>query len=280
QGEVIHKALGYRDPGQFIGEGRKAVSPDRNFELLELEVEAGSNDPETLYHYAFGLKERKQDYRDVARRYFATQSEKALLKNPQNWKAIEGLTTDLESREFQYLLAKQKKFMKRYGVQAVADKIYSVCKQTVLEAALSRNDIKYQRALSVALEDIRDEGQTANRLRMVYAEATRDWGDYAQKALYHYQTYVVPHPRELDHSARIFAERVTDEAMLQEALLWTQQAIALENMAYTHETRALLLEKLGQKDEALKEANVALRLAILNNEPTEALDRLVKRLRS
>ena len=279
QGEVIHKALGYRDPGQFIAEGRKAVSPDRNFELLKLEVEAGTQDPEILYHYALGLKERKADYRPVANRYFATQTDKALLKDGRNWKAIEAFTTSLNSREFQYLLAKQRKFMKRYGIQPVADKIYAVCKQAVLEAALSRSESKYQAALQVALNEIDDEGQMANRLRMVYAEGTRDWGDYAQKALYHYETYRVPHPRELDHSARIFYEHVTQPEMLEKALSWTQQAIALENAAYTHETRALLLDKLGRREEALKEANVALRLAILNEEPTDALERLVKRLR-
>ncbi|GAB4416905.1 MAG: hypothetical protein OHK0039_26620 [Bacteroidia bacterium] len=278
KGEVVHKAIGYQDPRQLLKEARVAAKPSNNFASLELEYQAGTTDPAVLLPYALTLKEQDKDYREAARRYFATQPEASLLSE-QNWKAIQALTTEIDSREFQFLVAKQKKFIKRYGLQPVADKLYGVCKTATIEAALTQQPAKYQAALQVANTYIKDKGQTANRLRMVYAEARKDWSDYAQKAVYHYDTYVMPYAKELNHSASIFVRHIGDPALLQKALDWSRQSIALDNAAYNNETHARLLHKLGQSQEALKYANVALRLATLGQEDTRTLEAFIVELR-
>lgn len=277
-GEVVHKSLGYKTPDQLINEGRQALDPKKNQALVELEYNSGDADPATVYDYAMQLHAQEKDFRKPAEQYFSTIVKDKELLQERNWKAIQAFTSDINSREYQYLLSKQKKFMKRYGVQPVADKLYDVLKKTTIKSVISQNPASYQEAVKLANTSIKDKGQTANRLRMVHAEASREWGVYAQKAIYHFDTYIIIQPKALDHSAKLFAKHIDEPAKLEKALEWSRQSIAIENESYNNETHALLLKKLGRYQEALKSANKALRIAILNEEKTDSLQKLVDAL--
>lgn len=280
-GDQIHKAVGYLSPPQLMTEGRKALDPKKNQALLELEYEAGSDDPEVLLNYALNQYKEEGDYRAAGAKYFATQTDKELLSN-KNWEAIKKLTTEIDSREYQYLLTKQKKFIKKQGIQPVLDKIYEVCKKQTLAAALTGDKARYEAALNVANTRLKKEypkGMTANRLRMVYAEATKDWEDYAQKAIYHFETYTILRSKELDHAAGLFHKHVDDPDQLQHALKWAKQSVALENEFYNNNTYAHLLYKTGNYSEALKYANIALRLATLDDADASQTQKLAEKIR-
>ena len=281
KGDLVHKAVGYQSPRQLLLEGRKALDPRKNQALLELEYDAGSDDPDVLLNYALNQYRQEGDYREVAEKYFSTQADKALFSD-KNWNAIEKLTSEIDSREFQYLLKKQKKFIKKQGLQPVLDKIYDVLKKQTLAAALTNNRSRYESALNVANTRLKKEypkGMTANRLRMVYAEATKDWDDYAQKAMYHFDTFTILRAKELDHAADLFYLHVDDPNQLQKALDWAKQSIALENEFYNNNTYAHLLYKTGNYSEALKAGNIALRLATLDDVDARDTQKLVEEIR-
>lgn len=275
KGEVLHVAYGYKAPNDFVNEAQKSLDPGRNKALLLLEYEEGSEDPEVLYNYALTLQKEQQDYREVAERYFATQDESNLIAE-HNWTAIQALTTDVSSREFLFLIEKQKKFMKIYGIQPVADKMISVLKNSALESALTGKPEKYQAALKIAMDDISDNGQTANRLRMTYAEATKNWEDYAFKTLYHFENYIITQPKELDLAARNFYDHIADTEKLTKAAEWARQSVALENEYYNNETYARILFKLGKYEEARRQANKALRLAATKNQDASDAEKLLE----
>jgi thiol-disulfide isomerase/thioredoxin len=258
-GKVIHRAVGYQAPTGLLREAQQATKPDRNENLLQLQVEGGTQNPEVLYQYAMLLREQQKDYSEVAARYFATQREKD-LDEEQNWKAIEALTSDLESREFAYLVKKQKRFMRRYGVQSVADKIYGVLKRNVIKAGLTNDRDLLEKALQIARQEIKDDGQVASRLRMVYAEAAKDWKDYAFKTIYHFDNFVITSALELDNAARNFLRHIDNPDQLARAAEWCRQATALDNSYRTNATYALVLAKLGREAEAKRQAYQALPL--------------------
>jgi thioredoxin-related protein len=278
KGKVISKTIGYRGPKELMKLAMKANTPANNQDQYALAYEEGSNDPEVLFHYSMNQAKAGQNYLEAAEKYFATQKTKDLYKKEQNWKAIEALTTDIDSREFQYLMQKQKKFMRKYGVQPVADKIYEVLKSYVLQAALLGNRDKMVKAVTTAQDKLKDKGQTASRLKMVYAEARKDWKDYAQKASYHYENYIITAPKDLDKSAWIFYQHVNDEKMLNDAIQWAKQSVAIENEYYNNKTLAYLLYKTGQADEARKAANKAIKIAELNNESTAEMESLLNKI--
>lgn len=276
-GDVVHKIMGYHGPKELVAEGRAALHPSKNLAIIELEYQSGNRAPNIILEYALHQKKAKKDYRSYADEYFATQEEKDLLTR-ENWKAIQELSYSIRGPEYEYLIKKQKKFIKRYGARAVLSKIYEVMKSSALESGLTGNPAKYAAALEIAENDLKDDGQTANRLKMTYTEARKNWEAYAERAIFHYENYPISQPKELDHSANLFYRHIDDPAQLEIALRWTQQSIAMENEAYNNQTRAKILMKLGRFTEALRSANTALQLAQLKEQDTRRLEALIEKI--
>ncbi|MDX1907239.1 MAG: thioredoxin family protein [Bacteroidia bacterium] len=275
-GKVVSTVLGYQTPAQLLKAGEAAASPDKTQDRATQEGAEGSSTPQNLLDHAMRLYQQKKDWTEGANQYFRTQADKDLISTA-NWQAIRLLTTDISSREFQYLVTRQKTFAKAFGTQPVTDKIKAVLRHAVLEAALGRQPDRYSQALALA-DQLDDNGQTASRLRMTYAEASGDWLDYTSKALHHFKTYTVTDARELDLAARNFLLHTDDTGHLEAALNWSRQSAALEQASWNHETQARLLIRLGRQREALPAANIALRLAEAAGEETDELLALVREL--
>jgi thiol-disulfide isomerase/thioredoxin len=277
KGEVVHRVLGYQSPAQLLAEGRRAADPARNQANLELEMRAGEASPEEMLAYALNLARAQKPFAEAAAAYFETQSEGELLE-ARNWEAIRLLCQRADSREFRFLLEKQKAFVKRYGEAAVMAKIREVLRQETLAAALGQRPEAYQQLLALAVESVKDQGETANRLKMTYAEASRDWDDYLLKARTHFSTYAIADAAELCHAAQLFAQHASRPEDLEAALAWARQAVALRSAPENRATLARLLHRNGKKEEALREAYTARRLAELENADTTPYDRLIEEL--
>ena len=107
KGDLVHRTAGYRGPKELIVEGRRALDPAKNADLIELAYESGERDPETLFEYAKHLHKKDKDYRKVAGEYFATQTPKELV-TARNWEAIQLFIHDMDAPEYQYLLKSRK----------------------------------------------------------------------------------------------------------------------------------------------------------------------------
>jgi thioredoxin-related protein len=218
KGDLVHRALGYKAPPAFLTEARQALDPAKNEALQELAFEEGSASSADLYNYAMNLKQRGEDYSEAAAKYFATQSPKQ-LRSKANWKAIKELSWELDGPEFLYLIKKRKKFSKLHGAMAVEYKISEVLRKATIAAALQRKPDQYQEAIRLAGR-LKDDGQTSSYLKVVYAEAKKDWADYAFKASYHYNHYVVSEAKELDQLINNFILHVDNLEQLEAARKW------------------------------------------------------------
>ncbi|MCI4667110.1 MAG: thioredoxin family protein, partial [Bacteroidia bacterium] len=252
-GKVVLRKLGYRGPSELMKEAQKANSPENFEDYYSLAVEEGSNDPAILLNYALIQAEKKEDFSASAQKYFETQSEKALLKEAENWKAIKALTTDLESREFQYLLAKYPKYSKKYG-EEVDTKIWEVLEETVKNSVKENDEKSYLKAVSVASTFIKDKDQTADKLKMLYAKQKGDWESFAQRAAYYFDKHTVTSAKELSSSAWLIYRNVSSAEQINNAISWTRQSIALENEYYNNKTLAFLLFKARKFSDAKKVA--------------------------
>ncbi len=279
-GEEVHRVLGYRGPKELISEAKVVMRPDKAIDVLELAYQANTTNPDTLLMMAMAWQgtEDRRAY-EAADKYFATITRDKDLLFLENWKAIETLTYDLNSREYQYLLAKQKAFIKRYGYQPVLDKIYSLLKKSAIASARTRNDKAYQQALAIAQTQIKDDGRTYLRLQMTYTEAASDWTGYSARAVEYFGKHIITQPKELSNAAHLFFLHVSDSDLLEQALVWTRQSIALENAGYNNLIQAQLLGKLGKKEEASRQAYRARQLLEAEGADLREVDELIRRLR-
>lgn len=279
KGEIVHKVLGYMAPNELIREARVALKPENSLSGLELAYQEGTTDRDTLLMLAMAYH-NMDDRRafDVGDRFFQTiENEKDLL-GKENWAAIRSLTYDINSREYQYLLNKQKKFIRKFGYQPVLDKVYDLLKKAALSSALTRNDQVYKQALEIAKTQLKDDNRTSIRLQMTYTEAAKDWEAYAVRTAEYFDRFIIIQPKELSNAAKNFYLHVANEEYLEQSLDWIRQSEAIENAGYNNLIHAQLLGKLGRNDEALRQAYRAKRQLELEGADEREVSALIRKL--
>ncbi len=277
KGDEVHRILGFRASEPFLQEGLKAIDPTGNMALMKSDIEAGKAKPETLLNYALKQAETGMDYEEIAKKYFATQTETDLLSD-KNWNAINNLTDDIRSREFQFLLTKKADFVKKYGILKVEEKLMKMCMRTAKTAERFDDADTYMLAVETARKSIADNGKTADMLEIAHFSAKEDWISYADKVSALMKKNKITDAVVLNDYAWAFYQHITDKNRLAEAIKWTKQSMALDNQYYNNDTMAALLFKIGQMDEAKKYANKAIHIAQQNSEEYESTQKLLEQI--
>lgn len=278
KGKVVMRHSGYLGPREILMFAKEALNPDKNQSNLELSVAQGTASPEDIRFYALNLARGEKDFSEAAASYFKTQEDKDLLMDV-NWEAMQMLTQEIESREFQYVLEKKKKFVKTFGEKAVDKKIIEVCASQVELAAEEKDETRFMIAFETAKQHIEDGGESSKQLEMMYKELTEDWPGYAQSAIVYFDKYTITNAGQLTAAANIFLQNIEAEKWLEQATRWAQQATVIENSAENHALYAQLLHKIDQPKTALQHAYQAMRMQEERGEDTQDMMNLIDEIR-
>lgn len=278
QGEVLHKILGFRNADMLINEAKTALNPKDNLSLMQQAFEEGTQDPELLFLYAVRLRDMEMDNSAVVARYFERVAEKDLISDA-NWKAIKELTENPDSREFQYLLKKKADFAKKHGEAAVEQKIQQVCTVAALNAIAAKDAATFQKAADIARKHLADKGKTADELELKQLAFNGEWDAYAPKCVAYVGKFKPTNEQWLNEAAWNFYEHIADKALLEKALGWAKQSVALDNAFYNNDTVAALYYKLGKYEDALRYANKAINLANEKGEDAGETEKLLEKIR-
>ncbi|MEZ4686124.1 MAG: hypothetical protein R3B47_08680 [Bacteroidia bacterium] len=159
----------------------------------------------------------------------------------------------------QYLIKKQKKFKKMYGI-GVDEKIDEVFRTSALKAAYEKDETTFARLLDET-DKLKDKGRMANRIKLTFAEAQRDWPAYASAAVAFYSEYPTTNKEDLKRLIQTFVDKVEQKDLLAAASDWGRQLTALENTYENNALYAKLLLKADKKREAYTAANKAIVIA-------------------
>lgn len=278
KGEAVHQHVGFLPPDKFLEQGTAALAPEKNAANEELKGAAGDAAAADVYANAMRLKRSGEAYGEAANKYFSMLTEKQLLTR-EGWEAIRDLSTNYTNPEFQLLIAKRKNFEKIAGPAAVEAKIADVFRTQALQAARDADEDGFNKALAAA-QKLGDNGKTAARMQMAFAEARSDWQKYAEACIAFFKQHTSTDAEELHHVATLFEQHITDPAQLGAASGWARQAAALKQDHKYSTTHAALLFKSGQHDEALRIANKTRgQLEAAGLEYPE-LDELIERIKS
>lgn len=277
KGEVVHKAVGYKAPTQLLQESKKATGPGKDAANMELAYKDGDLEGKDLLTYAMKLKADEKPYDKAAQKYFSSISTKE-MHSSNGWKAIQELSTNIYSPEMQYLIKKKKKFKKMYGLE-VDEKIDEVFRINALKSAYEKDEAAFTKLLDET-DKLKDKGRMANRIKLTFAEANRDWNAYAQAAVNFYNNYPTTNKEDLKRLVNTFVKEVDSKSLLASASDWGRQLTALENTYENNALYARLLLKAGQKREAYTAANKAIVIAQDKEEDYEEMQELVDNLRS
>ncbi len=277
-GTVIYRMTGEFKPPQFIAEGENALSPKKQLPYLKQQFEKDVSNPDKCLEYLRALKKGEIDYTDVVKKYFATQPDSQLLTE-KNWLIIANGTTDINSREFQFLLSHQKEYASIASKERVDRKIFYLVK-TLLTPLLETNDtinyfINRQSAKAIGSFSV-DSLLFAYDINMYHINA--DWKAYQKETIESVEKYVWNSYSQLSDIAKEYLNHVSDADALNQAVKWIKRSLALHQEYGNYILCARLYQKLNQKPGALQMAQMAKENALKDGWDHTEADNLIKEL--
>ena len=255
-GAVAHKAVGYHSPAEFIALGRLAADTAANLLALNTRYDLGDRSPDLLYALT-ALRSAAYDpsVGQLATEYFDTQTD---LGTPENMDAVLRYTTDPYSTSFKYLMQHRPAFEAKFGAEQVAQKVDAVFE----EYMRSRPTLQLGEVQRLYGTCYPEQGERlASNYRIAYYQQRDDMDNFARSALDHYERFPTDDADELNEIASLFAQNLSDPALLQQAILWAKRAVGLQENCLNQATLATLYFKLGKKKSAAKAAHRAIELA-------------------
>jgi len=286
KGDVVHRTMGAGNSdqykGHFIQWAKDARDPSKQFYALKKRYDAGDRDPDMLYVYARSANDAgTSDAKDIAKAYFATQSEDDLY-NQKNWDAIKNLIFDFDFKEYYFVLQHKDEFVKRYGVAEVNDKILGIA---LNEAYRAKSKLDYGKGLFEKNHDVLtqvtkpEEIAQLYRTYMRYYEVMEDWPSYATTASEYLDHGKVDDWNDLNEIAWAIYEHSDDPAMIARAEKWAARSVELQSNYFNNDTHAALLHKLGRNAEAEKAAERAIELGNQDGSDVSATEDLLAKIK-
>lgn len=281
-GEVVHRTLGYVEEKDFIQFAKDAEDPSRQIGALKSKFDAGEKDSEFLKNLISLTFYTEPAYAEkVIVRYFQTKEGKSLDKDDINIllssvnKADGDAYTIFKNRKediIKLLPAEQYDAInKNLQINSIVEKAYN--KDT------KKLDEQY---FLTEAEKLVGKDKAATLLlkqKVKRALKDKDIATYEKLSLEIYKDYTNATANELNSVAWNFFEQVDTKSSLQQAILWTQEAIKKdENYAYT-DTLANLYNKVGDKTNAKIWATKAVELAKKSGDDHEDTQKLLNSLK-
>ncbi|MCX6267799.1 MAG: thioredoxin family protein [Bacteroidetes bacterium] len=270
-GEMVHQRVGApQKVSDYLAMGTIALTPGEGFSAYAKKFRDGDRDPAFIMKYLDRLQGAYMPVTETLQQYFASQKDADLLSRA-NWEMMYQYVTDMDSREFTYLLKHQNEFERLYTKDSVNSKISGVFLQTLTNMSRSRTFSE----------------ENYNRIRMKirgtgYSEAEKviftgdlslyqtksDLKKFIEVASSGLDQYYGDDYMTLNQMAWSFFQIATEQKDLMKAAEWEKKSIVLKSTAQNNDTYANLMFKLGNKSEAIKYETTAIELAARENVST------------
>jgi hypothetical protein len=232
------------------------------------------------FDYIRALKKGGLSYSKPVKQYFETQSEKDLL-NETNWSIIANGVTEINSREFQFLLKHQKEYAAITSVERVERKIYAVVNANLTNVITNRDTANYSlirnEIASIQLSKI---DSILFSYDMLLYESLNNWNAYQQASFDKVEKYIWNNYFQLNKIASNYLKNITDVNALNKAILWTKQSLNLYKQYETYLLGARLYLKINDKKDAADMALKARDMNIENGFDHDEADRLLNEIQN
>jgi thiol-disulfide isomerase/thioredoxin/uncharacterized protein (DUF1697 family) len=279
-GEMVHMRVGApQKVSDYIDMGMIALAPGEGFSGCAKKFQAGDRDPQFMLKYLDRLQGAYMPVNEPLSQYFASQKESDML-NRVNWTIIYEYVTDMDSKEFGFLLGHQKEYAKLYTKDSVNQKLSNVYTQAIMSASRSRSfsDASYNELK----KKIRDSGFEGAEKVIFTGDLTifqmkGEIDKFVALAYSGLDTHYSDDYTMLMRMAAGFLQLTQEKKNLEKAATWAKKSISLKSTSENNDTYANLMFKLGNKDEAVKYERKALELAKQEKVSTAAIEASLKK---
>lgn len=277
-GTTLYRLMGEFKPADFIEHGKSALTTEKQLPYLKQVFDNDPSNAEKCYAYLMALRRGAMDYAAVANKYFANIPDSALLTEI-NWKIIANGVTDINSSQFQFVLAHQKEFAAIASPGRVQRKISNMVTETLLPLVEAKDTTGYflKRPSAAAIQNDKVDSLLFIMDKEIY-ERTLNWTGYRKVTMAGTNKYAWNDYHQLNDIANVYLRNITDPAACSDAAEWAERAAALSPQYAGYLVGARLYLKAGNKTKAADMATQGKELAMKNGWSYAEADQLLVQL--
>lgn len=264
KGDMIHKGIGARDADGLIELCNTALDPSKQLVSFVKKYESGTRDKAFLASYLDVLNSCGEDLKEPFDVYWKETSDEE-KQTAETLDLMAGVTrrfSDFKSPITQYLLTNKAAYEKAVSEEHVAQLLTNCYSYGIWNLA-KIEDKKEAKTFSKELLDAFPEAKKEFKKRLAYMKATMETPPDEAKVAKTYAQYlkVTNSWEELNSAAWNVYEKEDDLKKLKEGLGWINRSIGMEENYFNVDTKAFLLYKMKNYEEAKVAATKAIELA-------------------
>lgn len=226
---VLYNLSGEFKADVLLQEAQNALNPKMQLPYLEKEFLADPSNVDKCLAYIIALRKGKErtQISAPAHTYLATQSEKQLVSD-QNWKVIANAVTDIQSREFQYVLKNREAFVRLTSPIRVERKINSVVSELLKPYTENLDTINYFKQRKIAKTiNLRHTDSLIFNFDVLIAERTENWSLYKKATTESVEKFFWNDAKMLKEIGQAYLKNITAVPDLKNAIKWSERALEL-----------------------------------------------------
>ncbi len=274
EGELLTDVRGYKSVSDLLALGKsakiKSETPiDANVPAmyidyinLKMQYQNGVTEPDFLYDFCYELKHFNDPYKHVVEQYMGSEGF-AYPTTIRNLQFIFDFADDIHSKPFDMLVRNKHHYSGYYSREVLDERIKGAVRKEVVTAATEKRYGDLKKALAV-IDKVNIPNPNDFRLEMeaLYYEKIGNWTEYIDLVTNRLNNTEVESLDIMDFFAWKFAANVNSKDGLIDALRWSKKLInSKPNNYHYRETYAAVLYRLNKRSKALKECEMAEKIA-------------------
>lgn len=279
---LLYALKGEMKKEDFLAEANYALNPKLQLPYLEKDFLADPNNSTKFFTYLNTLKKGKDrtELSIPTHIYLQTQSD-AQLVSETNWRVIANGVTDINSREFQYVLKHQKEFAAVASQNRVDRKVESIVNELLRPLVDNLDTINYYKQREVAKSiRLQKTDSLVFKFDLTLAERTEKWDFYKKVTLEDTEKLVWNDASFLKDIGQTYLKHINDTESLKKSISWVKHSLELTDSYDGNLLIARLYNKIKDKKQALKYAKDAKAIGKEMGWNTKDIDTLLTELNS
>ncbi len=256
---LLYALKGEMKTAEFMAEVKYALNSRMQLPYLEKEFLSDPSNSTKFLAYLNTLKKGKDrtDLFPPTHTYLNTQSD-AQLVSEINWRIIANGVTEINSREFQYVLKHQKEFAGVASQNRVDRKIESIVTELLRPLVDNLDTVNYYKQREVAKSiRLQKTDSLVFKFDLTLAERTEKWKFYEKVTLSDTEKLVWNDASSLKDIGQTYLKHIKDTEGLKKSIFWVKHSLELNDSYDGNLLVARLYNKIKDKKSAIKYANDA-----------------------
>lgn len=279
---LLYALKGEMKTPEFLAEAGYALNPKFQLPNLEKEFLADTGNATKFFNYLNTLKKGKDrtELSIPTHIYLQTKSDEQLISET-NWRVIANGVTDINSREFQYVLKHQKEFAAVASQNRVDRKIESIVNELLRPLVDNLDTINYYKQREVAKSiKLQKTDSIVFKYDLTLAERTEKWNFYKKVTLEDTEKLAWNDASFLKEIGQTYLKHIDDKESLKKSISWVQHSLELNDSYDGTLLVSKLYNKIKDKKSALKYAKDAKAIGKEMGWNTKDVDALLAELNS